>query len=145
MFKSIDELVGVAKAQAPDWKTISFDIPTAQQKTVNFTVNTSSSGGQVSNTQLVVNRETGSLQPTRGNASTSLGQKLRMWARFLHTGEQFGVIGETIALLATLGGIFLVWTGISLAIWRVMTAWRRSIDPDTKRGPSVEEEAESAS
>ena len=60
----------------------------------------------------------------------ALGGVLLLLAAFA---EQFGWLGETIALLATLGGVFLVWTGISLAIWRAMAAWRRSIDPKEHR------------
>lgn len=47
--------------------------------------------------------------------------------RFAHTGEVAGVVGQTVAGLASLGGAFLVWTGISLALRR-LRAWlgRRS-------------------
>jgi uncharacterized iron-regulated membrane protein len=50
-------------------------------------------------------------------AHQNLGRRLRMYARFLHTGELFGVIGQTIAVLSTLCAILLVWTGFALA-WR---------------------------
>lgn len=145
VFKSLDELVGVAGQQVPSWKTVSFDIPTAQQRTVNLSVDTTNGGHPETTTQLVVNRATGQVQSSRGFANNSLGQKLRTWARFLHTGEEFGVLGETIAAIATLGGVFLVWTGISMAIWRALAAWRRSNDPDTVPGPSPEDQVESAS
>jgi hypothetical protein len=34
-----------------------------------------------------------------------------------------GVVGQTIAGIVTLGSVFLVWTGIALALRR-FTAWR---------------------
>jgi uncharacterized iron-regulated membrane protein len=40
----------------------------------------------------------------------------------VHTGEQYGIVGQTIALLASLAACFLVYTGLALA-------WRRLIRP----------------
>ncbi len=48
----------------------------------------------------------------------NLGRRLRMYARFLHTGELFGLIGQTIAALCTLATLILVWTGFALAFRR---------------------------
>ena len=42
--------------------------------------------------------------------------------RVLHTGEVGGVIGQAIAGLASVGGVFLVCTGIALACRRCR-AW----------------------
>jgi uncharacterized iron-regulated membrane protein len=53
----------------------------------------------------------------------SRGQKLRGWLRFAHTGELGGRAGEAVAGLASAGGAFLVYTGISLALRR-LAAWR---------------------
>ena len=52
----------------------------------------------------------------------NLGRRLRMYSRFLHTGELFGLIGQTVAALCTLAAILLVWTGLALA-------WRRFFGP----------------
>lgn len=48
----------------------------------------------------------------------------RAAARALHTGEAFGFAGQTVAGLASLGGCFLVWTGLAMA-WRRFRSWRR--------------------
>lgn len=48
------------------------------------------------------------------------GQKARMFVRFLHTGEQFGLIGSTIAGLASLAACFLVYTGFALSYRRLI-------------------------
>ena len=52
------------------------------------------------------------------------GQRLRFWFRFVHTGEYYGFAGQTIAGIASAGGVMLVWTGFSLAIRRFW-AWRK--------------------
>jgi hypothetical protein len=60
----------------------------------------------------------------QGNARAqqSAGQRARAWFRLVHTGEQYGVIGQTVAGLASLVACFLVYTGLALA-------WRRLIVP----------------
>jgi uncharacterized iron-regulated membrane protein len=55
--------------------------------------------------------------------ASSAGQKLRGWIRFAHTGELGGVAGEAVASVASAGGAFLVYTGVSLALRR-LSAWR---------------------
>ena len=47
------------------------------------------------------------------------GQKPRGWLRFAHTGELGGLAGQIIAGLGCLGGVFLVYTGLSLAFRRL--------------------------
>ncbi|MGH7793326.1 MAG: hypothetical protein ACREQ2_00260 [Candidatus Binatia bacterium] len=44
--------------------------------------------------------------------------------RGLHTGEALGFLGQTVASLASLGGCFLVWTGMVMA-WRRYRFWQR--------------------
>jgi len=53
----------------------------------------------------------------------SRGQRWRTYARFLHTGQIFGLPGQVIALIATLSTLLLVWTGFALTIRR-FAAWR---------------------
>jgi uncharacterized iron-regulated membrane protein len=47
----------------------------------------------------------------------NLGRRLRMYSRYLHTGELFGFLGQTLAALCSLSAALLVWTGFALA-WR---------------------------
>jgi uncharacterized iron-regulated membrane protein len=47
-----------------------------------------------------------------------------MWMRFVHTGEYYGVLGQTIAGIASAAGILLVYTGFALALRRLV-AWRK--------------------
>ena len=46
------------------------------------------------------------------------------WLRFIHTGEAFGLAGQTVAGLVSAGGAVLVYTGLALALRR-LAAWRR--------------------
>ena len=58
---------------------------------------------------------------------SNLGQKVRGWLRFAHTGELGGVTGQFIAGVGCLGGVFLVCTGLMLAFRRLWnwTLWKR--------------------
>jgi len=50
----------------------------------------------------------------------SPGSKARRVIRYLHTGEVLGIVGQTIAGLAALSAVVLVYTGLSLAIRRLI-------------------------
>lgn len=58
-------------------------------------------------------------------ATQSAGRRLQSWMRFLHTGEALGITGKTLALLASLVGLMLVYTGFALS-------WRRFFGKATK-------------
>lgn len=47
--------------------------------------------------------------------------------RFLHTGEYFGLIGQTIAGLASLAACFLVYTGLTLSWRRLISSRKRKV------------------
>jgi uncharacterized iron-regulated membrane protein len=66
-----------------------------------------------------------SIDPYRGDVlqkvgfeDRSAGTRARIWLRFLHTGEAFGLIGKIIATLATAASLFLVYTGFALSYRR---------------------------
>jgi uncharacterized iron-regulated membrane protein len=58
--------------------------------------------------------------------SQSPGRQARSWLRFLHTAEALGPLGQTIAGLASLTSVIMVYTGLALA-------YRRQIVPLFKR------------
>jgi len=63
-------------------------------------------------------------------ASQSMGRKLRALARFGHTGEAAGIMGQSIAGLASAGTAILVWTGFALS-WRRFFPGRRRATIDS--------------
>ncbi|MPZ77443.1 MAG: hypothetical protein GEU77_13065 [Deltaproteobacteria bacterium] len=80
--------------------------------------------------QLVLSRFTAEIIKWEPYAAASLGRKLRIWVRGLHTGEALGFAGQTVAGLASLGGCFLVWTGFAMA-WRRFRYRKRDADDAT--------------
>jgi uncharacterized iron-regulated membrane protein len=73
--------------------------------------------------QITLDPVTGAVLQREGYGDYSRGRKLRTWLRFLHTGEALGWGGQFVAGLASLGTTLLVWTGLSLAIRRLLR-WR---------------------
>jgi hypothetical protein len=73
---------------------------------------------------LTVNRQTGEIERWEPFSSLDRGRRVRSWLRFVHTGEYYGMLGQTVAGLASAGGALLVYTGLALALRRFL-AWRR--------------------
>jgi uncharacterized iron-regulated membrane protein len=70
-------------------------------------------------------RASASILKNEGFEHLSAGRRVRSFLRFAHTGEFYGLTGQTIAGLASLGGVFLVYTGIALALRRLIAGLRR--------------------
>ena len=107
-----------AEQQVPGWRTIS--VRTLGRGPVAFTIDTGDGGRPDLRSQLTLDRRTAAIIRWEPFSSYNSGRQLRSWFRFLHTGEAGGLAGETIASIATTGGAVLVWTGISLAIRRLL-------------------------
>lgn len=61
-------------------------------------------------------------------ADMPMARKARIFIRFLHTGEVFGLIGQTLAGLASAVAVLLVYTGLCLGtsrLWRLYQTRRR--------------------
>ncbi len=67
--------------------------------------------------QLGIDPITGEIIKRLGYAEQPPAIKLRLWFRFLHTGQALGKPGQFVAGLGCLGGLVLVYTGFALS-WR---------------------------
>ena len=125
----ITELWTRAEQQVPGWRSISLRLPNSDQSPLSFTIDAGDGGQPQKRSQLTLSRS-GELVRWENFESNNLGRRLRLWGRFVHTGEAFGLPGQTIAGIASGGGVFLVWTGLALALRR-FRAWRaRKIVPE---------------
>ena len=61
---------------------------------------------------------------SEGYSSYTRGRQWRTFLRFAHTGEFYGIVGQTIAGLVTLGSTVLVYTGLALSLRRLLRWWR---------------------
>jgi uncharacterized iron-regulated membrane protein len=113
----IDGPYALALAQVSEWRAVSIRIPNATQRSVSLTIDEGYGGQPQKRGTLTVSR-TGEVERWETFADLSAGRRLRSWLRFVHTGEYYGLIGQTIAGLVSAGGVVLVWTGSALAIRR---------------------------
>ncbi len=124
----VDDYVGVdvamrrALEEEPAWNLATIRLAPDPDAPLRITLDRSPWGTRVDQrTTLVMDRATAGI--LREEVPTTASQA-RTWVRWLHTGEAFGFLGQTIAGLASLGACFLVYTGWSLS-WRRLLAWRR--------------------
>jgi uncharacterized iron-regulated membrane protein len=114
-----------AQAQVPGWQTITFRLPPGDGP-VSFSIDTGRGAIRPDRrAQLVVARD-GAVVRFEDYGRQSPARRVRGWLRFIHTGEAFGLAGQTVAGLASAGGALLVWTGFALAWRRLVAWWRRS-------------------
>jgi uncharacterized iron-regulated membrane protein len=118
----LDTMITTAVAQMPDWKTISIALSNAPR--VVLTLDSGDGGQPQKRATLTLDRRTGETVRWEPITRQSSGRKARTWLRFAHTGEVYGMVGQTLAGLVTAGGAVLVWTGLALALRR-FTAWRK--------------------
>ncbi|HXG66591.1 MAG TPA: PepSY-associated TM helix domain-containing protein [Blastocatellia bacterium] len=118
---SLDQLWGRAEQQVSGWQSISLRLPASPDELV-FTIDLGDGGQPHKRAQLTLDRRSGEVARWEPFSSYTRGRQLRSLLRFAHTGEAAGIIGQTIAGLASAGGAVLVWTGLALA-WRRFRAW----------------------
>jgi uncharacterized iron-regulated membrane protein len=111
-----------AVRQVPDWRSLSIRVPQGTQPSLVVTVDEGYGGQPQKRGTLTVARATGEVEKWESFADLSAGRRLRSWLRFVHTGEYYGLTGQTMAGVVSAGGVVLVWTGLALA-WRRLTAW----------------------
>jgi uncharacterized iron-regulated membrane protein len=97
-------------------------VPHGRQPSITYTVDEGYGGQPQFRGTLTVARATGAVERWETFADQSRGRRLRSWLRFAHTGEFYGLTGQTIAGVVSSGGVVLVWTGIALA-FRRSVAW----------------------
>ncbi len=121
----VNSLWAQAQKQVPDWNSIYFRFPKSPEAPVTFQIDRGSGNRPDQMAQLTFDRNSGEVTRWQPYETQNAGQKLRSWVKPLHTGEAGGLFGESLAVIAALGGIILVWTGLSLA-WRRFFGSRKS-------------------
>ena len=138
----LDALAARASGQAPGWVAITLRLPQRPGGSVTAFIQEPATWHPNPRSVLTLDAATAQVVKWEPFADANLGRKLRALARVLHTGEVGGVIGQTIAGLASLGGVFLVCTGIALACrraraWSVRRRLAASQGPADASAPST--------
>jgi uncharacterized iron-regulated membrane protein len=120
-----DYLFTSAKTFNPDWRTITLNVAHDANAPVAVAIDAGTGGQPQKRTQYWLNCDTGAVLKTTKFADGSLGQKLRAFVRFGHTGEYGGWVGQAVAAIASFSACLLVYTGLSLAIRRLVAKLER--------------------
>ncbi|MCA8901089.1 MAG: PepSY domain-containing protein [Hyphomonas sp.] len=120
------EAVARAVDTEPHWRRVILTLPAPAAPHIAVTVDRGNGAQASARTALLVSRDAARPGVTVAvDASTPAG-RARRFVRFLHTGEVYGWIGQTIAGLASLAAVVLVYTGLSLGIRRLVRMRRTS-------------------
>jgi uncharacterized iron-regulated membrane protein len=122
----LDAVFRTAGIQAPDWKTMAlrFGKPNAP---VTMMVQEKSSPYPTPRSVMKVDPATAQVLSWEPLAGQDKARRMQMFVRYLHTGEVYGILGQTIMLIGALGALVLVWTGLSMAWQRFIGSRRRTI------------------
>jgi uncharacterized iron-regulated membrane protein len=130
----LDRSWSAAQSQTPSWRTMTTRLATSPNAPVVIAVDEGYAGQPQKRTTFTITRATGVVVKAEDFQSLSAGRRLRSWLRFAHTGEIYGLTGQTVAGLASAGGAVLVFTGLTLAIRR-LAGWitrRRAASPSDR-------------
>jgi uncharacterized iron-regulated membrane protein len=120
----LQAFVDVAAREVPAWRSLTLTLPAAGDRVVTAVAAEGNTYRPDLRTTLRLDAHDGALTEAIGYGALSRSRQIRAWVRFGHTGEVFGIAGQTVATLASLGGVFLVWTGLALSLRR-LAAWHR--------------------
>ncbi len=131
----LDAAWAAAEAQVPAWRAISARLAGPHDAPFALTIDQGYGGQPQKRSTLTVHRTSGAVLAFDTFEDLSPGRRARSWLRFAHTGEYYGLAGQTVAGLVSAGGAVLVYTGLALA-WRRWWAWlgrrARARDIDTE-------------
>jgi len=126
----LNQLWARAEQQVTGWRSINLRLAGLDEGPAVFAIDAGTGGQPQLRSTLSLHRTTGEVVRWEPFAAQSAGRRLRSWTRFTHTGEYYGLAGQTVAGIASAGAMVLVYTGLSLAFRRLVgwAARRRSVD-----------------
>ncbi len=119
---TLQQLLDTTTSRVADWQRITLPLQSRGDH-VDVQVEIKSTERRPPRRTLELSKADASVKKDSGTpaaAAQSGAQKARSWFRFVHTGEQYGVIGQTVAGIASLAACFLVYTGLALAYRRLI-------------------------
>lgn len=124
--EGLDAAWAQAHRHVPAWRTIATRAAATPGAPVVLTIDEGNSGQPQKRVTITVNRASAGVMKVETFEQLSASRRARRWLRFAHTGEVYGIPGQTIASLTSAGGAVLVYTaGIALALRRFWSWIRR--------------------
>ena len=127
---SLDALMKPASTVVEGWRTIAVTVPEEAGTPVSMRIDRGWGGEPTKRVTVRYDAATGEEVAVERFEDQSRGRRFRTFLRFAHTGEFFGVWGQTVAGFASLAAVLLVWSGLALA-------WRRLVLRPLRRRAEV--------
>jgi uncharacterized iron-regulated membrane protein len=118
----IDKQLNTVKEHYPQWQNIQFSLDNMPMNSKIYNIDNGNGGEPQKRVSVLIDSLNGELIEEMKFEHKSTYSKLRSYIRFGHTGEVFGLVGQTIAGIASLLACLLVYTGAMLS-WR---RWKNS-------------------
>lgn len=133
----LDGLFGTAAERLDGWRTIRITWPEPGAP-VDFRIDLGTGRQPHKQHTLSLDAQSGEVAAWVPHEAQTAGRRARLFLRFAHTGEVWGIPGQTIAGLVSLFSLILAWTGVALAFRRGMR-WlrRRGARPTQPIGPTT--------
>jgi uncharacterized iron-regulated membrane protein len=119
----LEEAFALATNGVQAWQSASLRLPSSGSG-LSIAVDRSDGGHPEKRVQVVIDPATLRVLHQEPFTALSRGQQWRSWVRFVHTGEEGGWWGETLAVVTACGAMVLSLTGVALALNRLQR-WRR--------------------
>ena len=120
-YLTLEELVSrVIQETDIAWNRINVSLPDESRDTLSVELDWGNGAQAQKRETLLLDRSSGSVLSTTSYAQRPLASKIQGYTRFGHTGEIWGWLGQTIAGLASLAALFMVWTGFALSYRRLI-------------------------
>jgi uncharacterized iron-regulated membrane protein len=118
-FVNMQQVVDSAERQAVGWRILRIAVPDHEDRTMTVSIDFLDNGRPDQTVEMVADRRTGAILKSNTFSSHSLGSKLRLFTRSIHTGSAGGLAGQTAVGITSLGCCLLVWTGLSMFMRRL--------------------------
>jgi uncharacterized iron-regulated membrane protein len=123
---SLDTLLARASAAGGRWRTIQLRLPSGATRTASAVVSEGNGARPDQRLQLTLDPVTGAITKREQYADLDPARRVRAWVRPVHTGEAGGLVGQTLAALASAAALVLGWTGFALAYRRLRARLARA-------------------
>lgn len=115
----LQEILNKARAYQANWTYLQVELP-KNTPIMEVIVYGGTRGQPTKRTTLTYDTRTASIAKIETFNDIEPARRARIFLRYLHTGEVFGVVGQTLVGLASLAACFLIYTGLALAVRRLV-------------------------
>lgn len=120
----LDVAFQAVRERVPGWQSIGVRLP-VKGPLVNLRVQTGEGVRPTDYVRVAFDSQSGALRTFAPYERWGAGSQVIGWARWLHTGQALGLLGQLAAALAMVAVTVLVWSGLSLGLRRVARTVRR--------------------